>query len=339
MPHGTQIRIRSRERRFQRRDFPAATKRHAVELVEFPPHAASLRRDARADLGFHDRLHERGALLVAQRRCDGGVDAVGGSDEDSAGAGDAVEARRHVDCGNGFERINGLRRVLCRWRVEVTCGDAFGVFLLPLLGVQLPVQHVPEVGRDVREDVAVLREEQGAAFGHEARAVELCGDHGFAVQDVAGVDDFGLEFGDALDEAGGVEEPLAEDGVLNLGAGRVALGREDGEEAAVGGAFVVDEFEKGVCVFDVLAEIADLTSVFGEGAAGHEDVSASGRILRGGDLVADAVEWEGVGGGTIGVGGVQIVQPVKGVVRVVFMVDYRERFDEIADGLGVLLEL
>lgn len=113
---------------------------------------------------------------------------------------------------------------------------------------------------------------------------------------------------------------------------------EDGEEAAVCGAFVVDVFEELVGVLDVGGQVASVAVAFDEGAAGEEDVCAGGVVLDRGDLVADAVEREGVRGGEVVVEGVEIVEPVESIIGVGLAVDYGEGLEEVAESLSVLLQ-
>lgn len=107
----------------------------------------------------------------------------------------------------------------------------------------------------------------------------------------------------------------------------------------MGGAFVVDVFEQLVGVLDVGGQVASVAVPFAEGAACQEGFGACGVVLAGGDLVADAVEREGLGRVEVVVEGVEIVEPVERVIDVGLVVDHRERLEEIAEGLGVLFQL
>lgn len=178
---------------------------------------------AGSELGPHDGLHERTARFHGAGGGRARVEGVAGDEEDGAGARDAVGARGDVQCDDGRERGDGLCGGFGGRGVQGEGGGAFGRFLLLLLARELFVQHVPDLRGQVGQDVAVLREEEGFAFGHAAGGGQLHGRHGFAGQDVARVGELGFQFGDALDEGGGVDEPLAQDGVVDLGAGGVAL--------------------------------------------------------------------------------------------------------------------
>ncbi len=318
---------------------PSPPLRLGIELLDAGVLAALEGRVADTHLRPDDGLHKWTGSFQGARGGGAGVDGVAGDEEDGALAGDAVGAGGDVDGDEGVEWGDGVRGRLCGGSVQGVGGGAGGGVLVLLLARELVVEDVPELRGQVGQHVAVLREQEGFAFSHAAGRGQLHGRRGFPRKDVARVGHFDFQFGDALDEAGGVDEPLAEDGVFDLGAGGVALWWEDGEEAAVRCAFVVDVFEELVGVLDVGGQIASVAVAFGEGATCQEDFGAGGVVLPGRDLVADAVERERVGRVEVVVEGVEVIEPVESVIGVGLVINHGKRLEQVAEGLGVLFQL